>query len=278
MDWDNTRVKNDFIINGYSIKGEIVSDKNEALSGVEFNLFDNSQSGANVDLHAMEVAISNDKGIFEFKDVKCGSYKIIPLYKQDKTTFKISPFKYEILIENKDFIIPNPFSVVGFTAHGRVLTQGSNPLPIQKAKIFVDDEYRTETDNEGYFLSFFLQFFLIKIYFSRKFYVYLKAGEYTLTAKKENYEFTILKNHKVSSNQPTLPFIYSTKYAVCGKVSVEDAWQKESRKIEVFSFPERSLISSTNTNQKGEYCFYLERGNYTVEVFVSKKEKEEGIE
>jgi hypothetical protein len=149
MKWDNTKVEEDFIINGYSIQGEIVSDKKEPLSGVEFHLFDNSKIGANVDSTAVEVAISNDKGIFVFKNVKCGNYRMVPHYKQKATTFKISPQKFDVSIQNEDFIIPNRFSVVGFTAHGMVLTQGDNPLPIQKAKIYVDDEFRTETNEEG---------------------------------------------------------------------------------------------------------------------------------
>jgi len=136
--------------------GQVTSESNEALSGVEFLLYpktpskreslpcigssspstanDGSITSAPIHPFLMQTLLVNypdgrplcltksTESGFRFENVPCGQYKIVPYYRGTHTTFDLVPKQVEVVVKGGESVTVSPaFKVTGFSVVGKVV-------------------------------------------------------------------------------------------------------------------------------------------------------------
>ncbi len=107
----------------------------------------------------------------------------------------------------------------------------------------------------------------------------VKAGSYDLTAEKEKFKFTTLKNERISSNHVHISNIEVSAVSVCGSLSVTHPPPnfKQGSPREVKFEGKDSKSQPATTDKDGKFCTYLAAGTYTVSPVVSSTEQTAGL-
>lgn len=94
------------------------------------------------------VARSDATGRFLFKNLPCGTYKLVPYYKGANTTFDVMPAEKSVVVARGSTVLKDVFQVMGFSLSGRVTSQGKG---VQDVIIKVDGKEKAQTDSNGYY-------------------------------------------------------------------------------------------------------------------------------
>ena len=282
-------MEEDFVVKGFRISGSILSD-NKPLKSALFRLYkeDSASSSPQDESNSeqpLQVAYSDEEGLFKLENVPCGKYQLVPLFKFGATFFEISPKRVQVQVLNDDISFSSPFKVVGFTAVGKVLD--SKGQPMEGVTILVDNKERAKTNLQG-FLFTFTSHFSFNIHSKKKseYELQMEGGVYNIKASKEHYKFSELLEEKVSSNEPNLPPIYATQFELGGVVSLESLTSSKDtlKRVELYKVwkegseeVERKL-GETTSDLNGKYSFFVEEGEYKVRVKLSEEEEGEGVE
>jgi len=148
------------------------------------------------------------------------------------------------------------FSVIGFSIVGKAVD--SNGKGIQGVKILIDGQQKAITNEQGtYKLD------------------EITPGAYILEGVHEHYFFDAM-NIVIKPQVRQIAELVSNYYHLCGKIEVD---AKEN-----FSAAKRAVVLNhggaerrTTTDEKGEFCFELKPGKYTVSLAITPEEKEKGL-
>jgi len=262
--WGTVSVPKDFVVSGYDVSGKVTS-KDEPVLGVDFLLYSDTvksvpceQSRATVPSNQKTplcVAKSDENGRFLFKNLPCGTYKLVPYYKGANTTFDVSPAEKSVVVSRGSTVLKDVFQVMGFSLSGRVVSQGKG---IQDAIIKVDGKEKAQTDSNGHYKL-----------------DQLTSGVYSIEATKEHFFFNPLSNYRVSPNVVTLPDITVKSYHVCGRVYLAQSGSR-SRSMILLSETDREL-ARVNTDQSGQFCFEVQAGSYKISPQITSEEEAAGM-
>ncbi len=110
MDWGNAVVSTPFVVTGFDISGSVQS-AGEPVLGVDFLLYSDQvkhincpavtipiPANSNSNKKPLCASTSDKKGEFIFRNIPCGSYTIVPLYRGGNTVFDVSPAKADITV------------------------------------------------------------------------------------------------------------------------------------------------------------------------------------
>ncbi|XP_065202501.1 BOS complex subunit NOMO3 [Planococcus citri] len=259
------------IFAGYDVSGSVVSS-GEPIAGVDFILFNSADTtvdkswilgcdttpveGFNSsDLKLTNVnelchVKSNSKGQFIFPSVPSGNYVLVPFYKTvNSLKFDVHPRNVRFTVAEDSHVFSKPFQVSGFSIIGRVLSHPENGKPMPKAKVMLDKDKLTETDDSGTFI-----------------FEGVKSGSHSIQVKTNDYLFEDLQL-KISPNSATLENIYPAAFKVCGKVT---KLQQVDVQVNFVSASGNKPV--TDINKNGEFCTYLSSGDYSVKVSFSGKD------
>ncbi|GJQ67388.1 hypothetical protein Trydic_g5084 [Trypoxylus dichotomus] len=196
--------------------------------------------------------LSNEQGVYEISSIPTGNYNLIPFYKGENIHFL--PISIEFNVSHGTVEISKPFEIIGFSVNGRVLSH-ENGTGLNEATIYLDGEKKTISDSKG-------SYTLEKV----------KAGNYTLVAKADNYQFE-QKTLRINPNLLELPDMFPLSYLVCGSVISENS------QTVVITRVGSSQHTTVHTKiPTGKFCEYLKPGKYNVQVIVSDQEKQNGIQ
>ncbi|CAA2967006.1 Nodal modulator 1 [Olea europaea subsp. europaea] len=207
LGFENGVVQVIFFVSGYDIRGFVVSQGNPIL-GVHIYFYsedvlevDSPYDSANAPGlgKALCHAFPDADGVFMFKSIPCGIYKLVPIYKGDNTVFDVSPPSFLLSLSHDHTIVTQKFQVTGFSVGGRVVN--GNGDGVYAAKIIVDGHERSITDKEGYYKL-----------------DQVTSKRYRIEAKKEHYKFEILNDFLVLPNVASISDIKAVSYDICGMV------------------------------------------------------------
>ncbi|XP_027099594.2 uncharacterized protein [Coffea arabica] len=259
LGFGNSLVDDIFFISGYDIRGYVVAQGNPIL-GVHVFLY--SDDFSEVDCphgsgnapgqeKALCHAISDAAGIFKFKSIPCGVYKLVPFYKGENTVFDVSPPSVLVTVGHEHTKVIQKFQVTGFSVGGRVVDGIGNG--VDGVKIMVDGEERSNTDKEGYYKL-----------------DQVTSKRYTIEARKEHYNFEKLKDFLVLPNMASLADIKAVSYDVCGLVQTIGTDYKS--KVALTHGPEYVKPQVKQTDVSGSFCFEVPPGEYRLSALSAASE------
>lgn len=259
LGFGNTAVDDVFFVPGYDIRGFVVAQGNPIL-GVHVYLYSddisevycpqgsgNAPAGGNALCHA----VSDADGVFTFKSVPCGAYKLIPFYKGENTVFDVSPPSMLVSVGQDHAIVPEKFQVTGFSVGGRVVD--GIGMGVDGVKIVVDGEERSVTDKEGHYKL-----------------DQVTSRRYTVEARKEHYKFDKLNDFLVLPNMASLVDIKAVSYDVCGTVQTINSNYRT--KVALTHGPENVKPQVKLTDIGGRFCFEVPPGEYRLSAFAAVPE------
>ncbi|KAG0480871.1 hypothetical protein HPP92_011729 [Vanilla planifolia] len=250
LGFGNYLVDDIFFVSGYDIHGFVVSQGNPIL-GVHFFLYSSdvldvpcAQGVGNPPSQkkALCHSISDADGKFTFQSIPCGVYDLIPYYKGENTVFDVSPTSSTITVEHHHATIPQKFQVTGFSVGGRVVD--GNGAGVGGAKIIVDGQQKTISDNEGYYKL-----------------DQVTSKHYTIVADKHHYVFSPLENFLVLPSMASIDDIKATNYDVCGVVHIANP--NSSAKVALAHWT-NNLKPQTKMTEDGSFCFTVPPGEYRL--------------
>ncbi|XP_017985122.1 PREDICTED: nodal modulator 1 isoform X1 [Theobroma cacao] len=259
LGFQNGVVEDIFFVPGYDIQGSVVAQGNPIL-GVHIYLYsddvievDCPQGAGNApgQRKALCDAVSDADGMFSFKSVPCGLYRLIPYYKGENTVFDVSPSVVSVLVEHQHVTVPQKFEVTGFSVGGRVID--ANDIGVEGVKILVDGQERSITDKEGYYKL-----------------DQVTSNHYTIEALKEHYKFNQLKDYLVKPNMASVADIKAVSYDVCGIVRTINSGYKA--KVALTHGPENVKPQVKQTDESGNFCFEVPPGEYRLSALVATPE------
>ncbi|KAK6260339.1 hypothetical protein SCA6_014813 [Theobroma cacao] len=259
LGFQNGVVEDIFFVPGYDIQGSVVAQGNPIL-GVHIYLYsddvievDCPQGAGNApgQRKALCDAVSDADGMFSFKSVPCGLYRLIPYYKGENTVFDVSPSVVSVLVEHQHVTVPQKFEVTGFSVGGRVID--ANDIGVEGVKILVDGQERSITDKEGYYKL-----------------DQVTSNRYTIEALKEHYKFNQLKDYLVKPNMASVADIKAVSYDVCGIVRTINSGYKA--KVALTHGPENVKPQVKQTDESGNFCFEVPPGEYRLSALVATPE------
>ncbi|EOX95297.1 Carbohydrate-binding-like fold [Theobroma cacao] len=259
LGFQNGVVEDIFFVPGYDIQGSVVAQGNPIL-GVHIYLYsddvievDCPQGAGNTpgQRKALCDAVSDADGMFSFKSVPCGLYRLIPYYKGENTVFDVSPSVVSVLVEHQHVTVPQKFEVTGFSVGGRVID--ANDIGVEGVKILVDGQERSITDKEGYYKL-----------------DQVTSNRYTIEALKEHYKFNQLKDYLVKPNMASVADIKAVSYDVCGIVRTINSGYKA--KVALTHGPENVKPQVKQTDESGNFCFEVPPGEYRLSALVATPE------
>ncbi|XP_021744068.1 nodal modulator 1-like [Chenopodium quinoa] len=257
--FENSVIGDIFSVAGYKIRGHVVAQGNPIL-GVHTYLYSDDvlevecPQGAGHgpgDRKALCHAVSDADGKFTFKSIPCGDYELVPYYKGENTVFDISPPTVAISVEHSHVTLQQKFQVTGFSIGGRVVD--GNGAGVDGAKVFVDGQERSFTDENGYFTL-----------------DQVTSNHYAIEAHKKHYKFEILRDFLVLPNMASIPDIRAVSYDVCGYVRMADAGYKA--KVALTHGPENVKPQVRQADQNGNFCFQVPPGDYRLSAMASTPE------
>jgi len=250
LQWGNLILDRYIEISGYDVIGKIDYD-GESSHTLTFELL--NESSNNVE----HTARADSLGNFQFKNVKCGSYRASLANDDIPTSLRISPSSVPVVVRGGSHITDIKFQVAGFSVKGRVVTSWGTP--IYNASVHINHNNQIVlTDSEGRFTL-----------------EDLRNGKFVITVAKEHYHF----NHQsttINPSSPSLPDIVPSGLDVCGQLSAlgESSTKKEFNVH--FKSSNGHVLHTTKTNSEGSFCFselkageYPEGTMYSVEPLLS---------
>ncbi|KAM7276017.1 hypothetical protein ACFE04_017883 [Oxalis oulophora] len=264
LGFENGVVDDIFFVSGYDISGFVVAQGNPIL-GVHVYLHSDDvvevdcpqgSGDTHGDGKALCHAVSDAEGMFTFKSIPCGTYKLFPYYKGENTIFDISPSVSSVSVEHQHITVPQKFQVTGFSVGGRVVD--GNGLGVEGVKIIVDGHERSVTDTEGYYK-------LDQVTSSR----------YTIEARKKHYKFSNLREYMVLPNKPSVPDIQAVAYDVCGVAHMVKPGYKA--KVALTHGPENVKPQVKQTDDKGNFCFEVPDGEYRLSAMAATSDSTLGL-
>ncbi|XP_022863174.1 nodal modulator 1-like [Olea europaea var. sylvestris] len=254
LGFENGVVQDIFFVSGYDIHGFVVAQGNPIL-GVHIYLYSEDvlevncphDSGNAPGLgKALCHAVSDADGMFTFKSIPCGIYKLVPFYKGDNTVFDVSPPSMMVSLSHNHSIVPQKFQVTGFSVGGRVVD--GNGDGVDAAKIIVDGQERSITDKEGYYKL-----------------DQVTSKRYRIEAKKEHYKLEILNDFLVLPNMASISDIKAVSYDICGMVqTIRNDYRA---KVALTHGPENVKPQVKQTDKIGKFCFEVPPGEYRLSAF-----------
>ncbi|XP_066158113.1 BOS complex subunit NOMO3 isoform X2 [Euwallacea fornicatus] len=251
------------VVHGYEVKGKILTADKSPVKNTIIALF-TPQKDQNTIITGCDTSklsglplkdtflchiTTSSSGEFTFPVVPSGTYYVVPYYKEGNIHFQ--PARIQFLVQHKDVKLEQNFEVIGFTVKGRVINDQNNPIP--NAKIFLNGEELTQTDNAG-------NYKLEK----------LRVGKYNLKAEAENVLFNaVIVN--IEPSLPSLPNLIPSAFKVCGKVV------SEKPHIVAFSQVGTNNLILSETSQQ-QFCQYLPPGKYDISVKVSDEDTKKGLQ
>ncbi|XP_058830145.1 BOS complex subunit NOMO1 [Topomyia yanbarensis] len=194
-------------------------------------------------------------GKFSFPSVSTGKYRVVPHFTSKDIQFHIRPEAMEFEIGRDSVDLSESFEVTGFSVSGNVLL-GSEGPGVANAKVKLNGREIATTGSDGKYMLANIQ-----------------AGTYTIQVTADDLQF---KDHivKIALSKPALPDIIVDGFKVCGQVISQQSHRVSiSRKTPTFQ-----VEIPTKANAGGEWCTYLESGQYTVRVVTSEQEHAAGIQ
>nr|GMD68875.1 nodal modulator 3 [Ipomoea batatas] len=262
LGFENGVVDDFFFVPGYDIRGSVVAQGNPIL-GVHIYLHSDDVSmvdcledlgnmpGDTSDGAALCHAVTDADGIFTFKSVPCGLYKLIPFYKGENTIFDVSPSSASVIVKHDHTTVPQKFQVTGFSVGGRVVD--GNGEGVDGVKIIVDGQERSITDKEGYYKL-----------------DQVTSKRYNVEAKKEHYRFNRLNDFLVLPNMASIAEIKALSYDVCGNVQTVNS--DYMAKVTLTHGPENMKPQVKKTDQSGNFCFEVPPGEYRLSAIAANPE------
>ncbi|XP_055531777.1 BOS complex subunit NOMO1 [Wyeomyia smithii] len=198
---------------------------------------------------------NKSNGKFVFPSVSVGKYRIVPHFSSKDIQFHIRPEAMEFEVGRDSVQLAESFEVTGFSVSGKVLL-ASGGAGVANARVKLNGREIATTDADGKYLLDNIQ-----------------AGTYTIQVAATNLQF---KDHivKVALSKPALPDIIVAGFKVCGQVV-----SKQSHRVAITRKGSTFQVEiPTIENAGGEWCTYLESGQYTVQVLTSEQEHAAGIQ
>lgn len=260
LGFENGVIGDIFSVPGYEIRGLVVAQGNPIL-GVHVYLYSDDvpevecPQGAGHgpgQRKALCHAVSDADGQFTFKSIPCGVYELVPYYKGENTVFDISPPTLAVAVEHSHVTVQQKFQVTGFSIGGRVVD--GNGAGVDGAKVLVDGQERSITDENGYYKL-----------------DQVTSNHYAIEAHKKHYKFEILRDFLVLPNMASIPDIKAVSYDVCGYVRMADAGYKA--KVALTHGPENVKPQVRQADQNGKFCFQVPPGDYRLSAMASTPEK-----
>ncbi|KAK1574965.1 hypothetical protein Q3G72_001403 [Acer saccharum] len=264
LGFENGVVDDIFFVPGYDIRGSVVAQGNPIL-GVQLYLYSDSvievdcPQGSGIDpgeRKALCHAVSDADGMFTFKSIPCGSYELIPYYKGENTVFDVSPPLVTVSVKHQHVTVPERFQVTGFSVGGRVVD--GNDVGVEGVKIFVDGHERSITDKGGYYKL-----------------DQVTSNHYMIEAVKEHYKFDKLKEYMVLPNMASIADIKAISYDVCGVVRMTSSGYNV--KVALTHGPEKVKPQVKQTDDKGNFCFEVPAGEYSLSALAATPESSSGL-
>ncbi|EPS72179.1 hypothetical protein M569_02578, partial [Genlisea aurea] len=252
LGFNNAMVNDIFHVTGYNIRGYVVAEGNPIL-GVHFFLYSENDM---LELNCTNDSISPPKsrkalchtasdadGMFKFTEIPCGTYEIIPFYKGENTIFDVSPSSMLVSVHHDHIRVPQTFQVTGFSIGGRVVD--GNGIGVGGAIIMVDENERSVTDKDGYYKL-----------------DQVTSKTYNIEATKKYYKFERLNDFLVLPNMPSINDIKAISYSLCGVAQTFGSTYKA--KVTLTHGPENVKPQVTLTDDNGDFCFEVQRGEYRL--------------
>ena len=208
------------------------------------------------------VATSDSNGVFKFKSLPTGFYRLYPYFKT-AVNFEVKPSSLKFEVGHASVVLDTVFTVTGFTVYGQVL-YSKNGKGIAQAEISVLKFGKTLTDSSG---SFHLDG--------------ITPGMYTfdVVARDVLFETTEIE---ITPKDLHLPSVFPKKFSLCGNIAINSPLDKSSR------INERSVFLSSTTgvvvhpttafcDAAGDFCFYVQPGDYIVKPVLTELETEYGL-
>ncbi|KAJ3676057.1 hypothetical protein LUZ60_003469 [Juncus effusus] len=248
LGFGNARVDDLFFVSGYNIYGSIVAQGNPIL-GVNIYLYSKDVSNINCPKDFTDApkpgaichTVSDEKGNFVFNSVPCGSYELVPYYKGENTVFDVSPASLAVSVEHNHLIIPQKFQVTGFSIGGRVVD--SEGVGIENARVILDGQFKTLTDNLGFYKL-----------------DQVTSKPYSIVAEKDHYKFSRLENFMILPNMASVEEIKAVSYNLCGFVRMISS----NSKARVALTSENMKPQSKLVDKNGWFCFEVPAGEYQL--------------
>ncbi|XP_002975824.2 nodal modulator 1 [Selaginella moellendorffii] len=262
--WGMGEVDNIFMIPGYDVEGRVMS-KGIPVLGVQVFLHSSDVKDMEcpqgpgkspLSEQALCHATSDVEGRFKFAHVPCGSYNLVPFYKGENTIFGVSPAALDISVAHQSIFVEEGFQVTGFSVGGRVID--SNGHGIAKVKIYIDSVERAITDANGFYKL-----------------DQVTSTRYNITAAKEHYQFTSLKDFMVLPNMASIPSIQASQYQLCGSVRV--AGQYGRRQVALTHGPSDVKPQTKRVDEDGNFCFEVPPGEYRLSPIATAAEQKTGL-
>ncbi|XP_067633039.1 BOS complex subunit NOMO1 [Eurosta solidaginis] len=193
-------------------------------------------------------------GNYVFKGVPPGKYLIQPIIENFEQKLHITPAYLELEVKKDTLELKDVFKITGFSVTGKVL-KSSAGVPLHGAIIKLNGQEIAKTDAAG-------------IYSLKN----IKSGTYKLNAEYPKLKFDEMELN-VQINTANIADIVPAAYEVCGKVV--------SQKSYVVGITKHTSTFHTTISSKaesGEWCTYLPKGKFNVEVLTTETEKTSGVQ
>ncbi|XP_058066373.1 BOS complex subunit NOMO1 [Anopheles bellator] len=197
---------------------------------------------------------NKDTGSYVFAGVSRGKYLIRPHFSDSKIKFHIRPEALQVEVSQDEVRLRENFEVTGFSVSGRVL-RSPNGASVANARVKLNGREIAVTGKDG---SYTLD--------------NIQTGTYTIQVVADDLQF---KDHivKVSLANPSLPDVLVSGFKVCGQVV-----SKKAHRVAITKKASTMMVELTSTAGTGEWCTFLENGQYTVQVLTSDEERASGIQ
>lgn len=81
------------------------------------------------------------------------------------------------------------------------------------------------------------------------------------------------KTYRVKPTDGELPDFVPSKYKVCGSV-ISDKMQR----VGIKNIENADILSTTSDPQTGRFCVFLPPGKYEIQVALSERERDDGLQ
>lgn len=263
--------ENSLVVAGFDVTG-VFQTNGQALSKIGLALFKekdqslisyctkNSIAGitsGNPKFEAAPTCYSqiDRKGGYSFKAVAPGKYLIRPVVEDKNIKIHIVPQTIEVEVTKDVLQISETFEISGLTVSGTVLTsEGGDQL--SGAIVKINGNLVVSTDKSG-------RYTLENI----------KPGSYKIAVESNDLKFEE-KTVQIGLTSPKIPDIFPSLYKVCGIILSEDSFVVGISKVgSTFH-----TTASTRARSNGEWCTYLPAGRFNIEVLITEKDKNSGIQ
>nr|CAI5861761.1 unnamed protein product [Callosobruchus analis] len=257
--------KNSLIVQGYEVMGKVTSD-GEPVKGVIILLYSQELQNKHVLVDgcikvatedsqynkSLCQALTDDNGVFQFGVVPNGRYYLMAHFQRQNIHYRPTSIEFEV--NNDDIILEQQFEIIGFSIPGKVLKSRGKPVP--NAKIFVNGQEVTKTDNKG-------------AYKLEK----MKAGTYKIKVEADDLTFDE-KIVRLNPSHQELPDMLPSAFKVCGMVT--------SGQSQTVTFTRSGsstvAVQAQSSTQDGGFCQFLAPGQYEVQVVVGQDESQKGLQ